>query len=155
MENDNFSDEDQFQCMYTWKFFAYIFSGNRKTLTRKISTNKTPPWWIPSWKIPIQIFPTWNIPTHVFKYSHPSSLFFSLSPLSLILLKDCFVILCFKSGEVFAFVKTCQNKVKKGNQWNGWGYLRREFSGWGIFHGGIWWVGISGEGIPQRGWEFS
>ena len=31
LENEDFSDEDQCQCMYTWEFFAYIFCGIRKT----------------------------------------------------------------------------------------------------------------------------
>ena len=57
LENEDFSDEGQCQCMY-------IFFGIRKTSTQKISTNQTPPWKIP----------TWNIPTHVFKYSRPSFL---------------------------------------------------------------------------------
>ena len=81
LENEDFSDEDQCQCMYTWEFFAYIFFGIRKTPTRKIptweiSTNQTPPWQIPAWKIPTQKTPAWNIFTHVFKYSNPSFLFF-------------------------------------------------------------------------------
>ena len=64
------------------------------SVTRKISTNQTPPGKFPPGKFPSQKTPTWNIPTHVFKYSHPSFLFFLLllllPPLSLILLKRLF-----------------------------------------------------------------
>ena len=116
----------------------------------KLRPGEFPPGKFPSRYFPPGIFPPMflNIPTRVLSFFHCHRCHWYY-------LKDCFVILCFKRGEVFAFVKTCQNKVKKGNQWNGWGYLRREFSGWGIFQGGIWSVGISGEEIPQRGWQFS
>ena len=42
LENEDFSDEEQCQWMYTWEFFAYTFFGIRETPTRKISTNQTP-----------------------------------------------------------------------------------------------------------------
>ena len=54
---EDFSDEDQCPCMYTSELFAYIFFGIRKAPTRKISTNKNPPWWIPPGKFPPRIFP--------------------------------------------------------------------------------------------------
>ena len=43
LENEYFSDEDQYECMYTWEFFEYIFFGILKTPTRKIYTNQTLP----------------------------------------------------------------------------------------------------------------
>ena len=98
LENEDFSDEDHCQCMYTWEFLAYIFYGIRKNPTRKISTNQTP---------------SWKFPTHVFKYSHPSFLgfFHHCYRYHWCYLKDCFAILCYKSVEVFMFVKICQNEV--------------------------------------------
>ena len=66
LENEDFSDEDQ-------KLFAYIFFGVRKTPTRKISTNQTPPGEFPLRKfaprnLPPGVFPPMflNIPTRVF-----------------------------------------------------------------------------------------
>ena len=100
------------------------------------------------WKIP-----TWNIPAHAFKYSRPSFLaffFFSLLlPLSLI---------CFKSAEIFTFVKICQNEVlSKKRQLMKWVGIRRVRIFWvaifrgEIFQGGVWWVGIFRVGIsPGR-----
>ena len=104
------------------KFSAYFFFGIKKTPTLKISTNQLPPWTIT----------TWNIPAHVFKYSGPRFLaYFSLMlPLSLILLKR----LCFKSAEVFTFVKICQNEVLSEE---------RQLMKWvGIFQTRIFWVAV-------------
>ena len=59
----------------------------------------------------------WNNSTHAFKYSCPSFLgfffffFHCCYRYNWYYLKDCLVILCFKSAEVFTFVKICQNKV--------------------------------------------
>ena len=59
--------------------------------------------------------PTWNIPTHVFKYFHSSFLnflfFHYCHRYRWYYLKDCFVILCFKSPEAFTLVNICQNEV--------------------------------------------
>ena len=68
-----------------------------------------------------------------------------LSPLSLILLKRLFVILCFESAEVFTFVKICQNKVlsevKQLMKWVRIFYVRifwlGVFRGGGVFQGGV------------------
>ena len=67
LDNENFSGEDQWLCMYTWEFFPYICFNIRKTAPREISTNQTLPWWIPSGKFPPGIFPLMflNIPARV------------------------------------------------------------------------------------------
>ena len=64
----------------------------------KFTPVKLPPGKFPPGKFPPGIFPTMflNIPTRVFKVF----VFSLLSPSSLTLLKDCLVILCFKSAEV-------------------------------------------------------
>ena len=36
LENEDFSSEDEYQYMYTWEFFAYIFFGIKKAPTLKI-----------------------------------------------------------------------------------------------------------------------
>ena len=103
LENKDFCDKDQWQCMYTWEFFVYIFFGIRKTPTQTIATNQTFPWWVPPGKFPLGIFPPMflNIPARAcnffFHYCYRYHWYY---------LKDCFVILCFKSAEVFTFVKT-------------------------------------------------
>ena len=51
LENEDFNDEDQSQCMYNWKFFTYIFSV-----------------WFPLIKLPLGKFPLEN--SHL-EYSHP------------------------------------------------------------------------------------
>ena len=56
---------------------------------------------------------TWNFLTHVFKCSHPRFLvvYFHYSHhYHWYYLKACFVILCFKSAEVFTFVNICQKQ---------------------------------------------
>ena len=106
------------------------------------------------WKIP-----TWIISTHVFKYSRPSFLFFFSILLLLLLLhwyylKDCFVILCFQSAEVFTFVKICQNEVlseeRQIMKWVGIFQVR-------IFSAAILWGKVSRgdfDGWEFFGWEF-
>ena len=125
LENKDFSDEDQRQCMYTWGFFTYIFFSIRKTPTQKISA--------------------WNVPTDAFKYSHQSLFFFFIIVTVIIwyYLKDCFVILCFKSAEVFTFVKICQSEVLSEE---------RQLMKWvGIFQVRIFWVVIfCGWNFPAR-----
>ena len=78
--------------------------GIRKTPTRKILTHQAPHWKIPTRKIPTQKIPTWNIPTHVSKIFPPEFLNFLFFHYCHChhwhYLKDCFVILCFKSAEV-------------------------------------------------------
>ena len=109
LENEDFSDEDQCQCLCTWEFFAHIFLCFRKNPTRKISTNQTPPWWIPPWKIPTwNIFSTMfsNISTQVFSF-----FFHYRHRYHWCYLKDCFVILCFKS------FYDCKNLSKQNVQW--------------------------------------
>ena len=113
LENEDFSDDDQYQCMYTWEFFAYISSVS--THPENFHQSNSPLVNSPC-KISTQKIPTWNIPIYVFKYSHRSLLFFFIffhycHHYHWYYLKDCFVILCLKSAEVFTFVKICQNKV--------------------------------------------
>ena len=96
---------------------------------------------------------SWNIPTHVFKYFHSSFLnvlfFHYCHRYHWYYLKECFVILCFKSAEVFTFANICQNEVlskeKQLMKWVGI-YSRWEFSE-GNFPGGDWWMGIFPGGI--------
>ena len=117
-------------------------------------THQTPPWKIPSWKVS-----TWNILTHVFKYFHSSFLNFLFSHCHRYhwcYLKDCFVILCFKSSEVFTFVNICQNEVlteeRQLMKWMGIFQVRIFRGGRGGFQGGrlmgrIFWVKIFPRGI--------
>ena len=122
MEKEDFSNEDQLQCIYSWEFFAYIFFGIRKTPTRKISTNQTPPWWISLRNSHLELGIYYRYHWYY--------------------LKECFIILCFKSAEVFTLVKICQNEVlSEERQLMKWvGKFRWEFSGWqfcwGNFPGG-------------------
>ena len=82
---------------------------------------------------------SWNIPTHVLKYFHSSFLnvlfFHYCHRYHWYYLKECFVILCFKSAEVFTFANICQNEVlSKEKQLMKWvgifqvGIFRGEFS---------------------------
>ena len=119
LENEDFHDEDQCQCMYTWELFAYAFFSIRKTST-------------------------WNIPTHFFKYSQPSFLIFFFfnywHHYHYYYLKDYFVIPWFKSAEVFTFVNICQNEGLSEKielrKWVGIFQVR-------IFRVVIFWVGFS------------
>ena len=105
LENKDFCDKDQWQCMYTWEFFVYIFFGIRKTPTQTISTNQTFPWWVPPGKFPLGIFPPMflNIPARACNF------FFSLLlSLSLILLKRLF---CNSMFQKCWSLYICQNEV--------------------------------------------
>ena len=105
LENKEFCDKDQWQCMYTWEFFVYIFFGTRKTPTQKIFTNQTFPWWVPPGKFSLGIFPPMflNIPARACNF------FFSLLlSLSLILLKRLF---CKSTFQKFWSLYICQNEV--------------------------------------------
>ena len=152
MENENFSDEDQCQHMYTLEFFAYIFFGIRETSTRKIPSRKMSTNQTHLWKISTQKTPTWNIPTHVFKYIHPSFLiffFFHYCHHYHWYYLDCFVILCFKSAEVFKFESISQNE--------GLSEERQLMKSVGIFQMIIFWVAIFRRGFSRGefdGWEF-
>ena len=96
---------------WTLENFSHIFSW----ISGKLPPRKFPPIKLPSDKSPIEN-------SHL-EYSHSCfqimppdvcifCFFFSLFlSLSLMLLKDCFIILCFKSAGVFTFVKICQNEV--------------------------------------------
>ena len=135
----------------TLKNSSHIFSSvSRKLPPGKFPPIKLPPGEFPPGKFPPRKFPPGifppmflNIPTRVFYF------FFSLS-LSLILLKRLFCNLCFKSAEVFTFVKICQNKVlseeRQLMRWVGiiqvrisWvatfrgEFSRGEFDGWKFF----------------------
>ena len=141
--NDDFSDEDQCQCMYTWEIFTYNFLQYQENFHQSNSPLVNPPWKVP----------TWNISPYVFKYSRPSLLFFFFFHYCYCYhwyyLKDCFVILFFKSAEVFTFVKICQNEfLSEERQLMKWvgilkvriflvavfrerGFSKGEFDGWG------------------------
>ena len=81
------------------KYIAKMDTVSGKLPPRRFSPIKFPPIKVLTKKIS-----TWNILTHAFKYSHHR--FFSFFVFSLLCcyywyyLKDCFVILCFKSTEV-------------------------------------------------------
>ena len=100
----------------------------------------------PPRKLPPGIFPPMflNIPTRVFYffyyYCHHYHWYY---------LKDCFVILCFKSAEVFTFVNSCQNEVLSEE---------RQLMKWvGIFQVRIFWVAVFWGGFSRGkfyGWEF-
>ena len=151
LENEDFSDEDQCQCMYTWEFFAYSFFGIRKTPIRKISTNQTSPWWIPPGIFPPMFL---KIPGRVFWF-----FFHYCYRYHWYYLKDCFVILFQKWLGLYV----CENLSKGSVKWkkiiNEMGgdilvrifcvaIFRRE-----VFLGGVWIfrVGIFRAGIPLRG----
>ena len=141
--------------MYSWEFLTYFFRyqeishpenfhQSNSLLVNSALENSH------------QKTPTCNIPTHVFKYSRPSFLiflFFSLlSPLSLVLLKRRFLILCYKSAEVFTFLNICQNEVLSEE---------RQLMKWvGIFQVIIFWVAMfrgGGDfpGVSLMGRKFS
>ena len=110
-----------------------LLSVSGKLPPGKFPPIKLPPGEFPHWKIPNQKIPTWNIPTHVFKYSH-LVFFHYCRRYHWYYLKDYFIILCFKSAEVFTFVKICQNKVLSEE---------RELMKWvGIFQERNFWVAI-------------
>ena len=129
------------------KYSRTLTFGIRKTPTRKVSANQTSPWWIPPLENSNQKIPTWNIPTHVFKYSH---LFFFhyCRRYHWYYLKDYFIFLCFKSAEVFTFVKICQNKVlSEERELMKWMGILQERNFWvAIFRGG----GGGGRISPER-----
>ena len=115
---------------------------------RKISTSQTLPWWIPPGKFPPGIFPPMflNITARVFYFFF---FFHYCYCYHWYYLKDCFVILFFKSAEVFTFVKICQNEfLSEERQLMKWvgilkvriflvavfrerGFSKGEFDGWG------------------------
>ena len=88
----------------TLENFSHLFS----LVSGKFQTGKFPPVKLPPGKFPLAIFPHvfLNIPARVFKfflhYCYRYHWYY---------LKDCFVIVCSKSAEVFMFVKICQNEV--------------------------------------------
>ena len=100
-------------------------------------------WWIPPEKVKSTkflpgIFPPMflNILTRVF-----STFFNYCDHYHWHYLNKCFVILCFKSAEVFLFVKICQSKVLSE--------LERRLMKWlGIFQLRNFWVAIFQGGIP-------
>ena len=89
-------------------WLTFVYTGIRKTPTRKILTHQTPLWWIPPRKIP-----TRNIPTHVFKYSLLLGFFFHYCHrYHWHYLKNCFVILCSKSQSYCGVLKKCSLPAK-------------------------------------------
>ena len=106
--------------LWVWRMKIFLMKVNvnactlensshiRKTPTRNIFMNISPPWKIP----------TWNISTHVLNYSHPSFLnffFFSLlSLLLLILLKRLFCNSMFlKCWSLYV----CENLLRRSVKW--------------------------------------
>ena len=122
LEIEDFSDEDQCQCMYTWEFLVYFFPYHENSHPE----NSNPENFHQS-NSPLVNFhlenshpetATWNIPIHSFKYSHTSFLFFSVFslflPLSLILLQRLFCNSKFQ--QCWSFY-VCENLSKWKVKW--------------------------------------
>ena len=125
MENEDFSDEDQCQCMYTWEFIAHIHYSIKKTITWKMSTNQT----------------------HVFKYFHPS---FLLSLIKTVLL--FYILKVLKSLRLRRFVKTkCEERQWNGWKYSRWEFSGWKVSGGGYFQGGSFMGGNFSNGNSHEG----
>ena len=81
LEIEDFSDEDQCQCMYTWEFLAYFFLYHENSHPENSNPENFHQSNSPLVNSPLENShpetATWNIPIHIFKYSHTSFLFFS------------------------------------------------------------------------------
>ena len=123
LKNEDFSDEDHCQCMYTWEFFTYFLWYNEHShpenphpenfhQSNSPLVNYPTPWKIPNQKKFLHgIFrPVFlNIPTRVFYYY-----FFSLLlALLLILLKRVFCNSMLQKWSLYV----CQNLSKQSVKW--------------------------------------
>ena len=156
LEIEDFSDEDQCQCMYTWEFLVYFFPYHENSHPENSNPENFHQSNSPLVNSPLENShpetATWNIPIHIFKYSHTSFLFFFLSlfvTLSLILLQRLF---CYSKFQKCWIFYVCENLSKRRVKWRktinkmgrnipGENFLGGNFP-WGDFPGGVWWVGI-------------
>ena len=130
--------------MYTWEFFAYIFFG-----IRNFQPGKFPPIKLPRGKFSPATFSPRKLTPGIFPHEFSNLFFHCCHHYHWCYLKGCFVILCFKSAEVFTFVNICQNE--------GLSEERKLMKWVGIFLVRIFWVAIF-RGVFSRGkfdgWEF-
>ena len=129
---------DKTRRLWVWRIKIFLMKINVNACTLEDSSHifssvsgKLPPRKFPPGMFPPMLL---NIPTRVCFF------FIIVAVIIWYYLKDCFVILCFKSAEVFTFVKICQSEVLSEE---------RQLMKWvGIFQVRIFWV------VVFCGWNF-